>query len=481
TTRAFWQETLPTEPGRDPATSLVGQVVGSAGPRLEIIPMNPGGLDLGKFHTYELAINGVHLSVVWDGDNGRFITCDNLDYLARPEQLGQPVGEVLNEAREQRRALTLEEPVGYGGRNKVWGTIVVEEVRSLPEAYPPAIPILAEPRTFMALVPANRALEVVKAIKAKYETEMGKVRNRLPLTLGVVYAGRRTPLAALLDTGRRMLRRPPQEMQAEVTALEPPTVTDVTWPQERKVSLRLDERQITVTVPAVMGDGKTPDVWYPYWRVAGKPTDRTRWFVGPDGEHWVHVCDLRPGDTVAFTLSTFDYEYLDTTARRFEVTYDAGGRRKGKDKRHRRGIPATASRRRQRADGRRKGKDKRHRRGIPATASRRRQRADGRRKGKDKRHRPYLLEEVDAIEQAWSEIRRLSTSQIHQVAELIEAKRRDWDEPAGTLGVSPIFRQFVGDVLREAKVHTDFLEQAAITGRLADVLEIHLTIHKEKP
>ena len=37
---------------------------------------------------------------------------------------------------------------------------------------------------------------------------MGKVRNRLPLTLGVVYGGRRTPLASLLDAGRRMLRHP---------------------------------------------------------------------------------------------------------------------------------------------------------------------------------------------------------------------------------------------------------------------------------
>jgi len=35
---------------------------------------------------------------------------------------------------------------------------------------------------------------------------MGKVRNRLPLHLGVVYAHRRTPLRAVLGAGKRMLR-----------------------------------------------------------------------------------------------------------------------------------------------------------------------------------------------------------------------------------------------------------------------------------
>ena len=425
TIRAFWQEVLPTEQGRDCARSLVGQVVRQSGPRLAIIPADRDNRDLGLFHTYELVVNGIRMSVVWDSDNRRFITCDNLDYLAKPEQLGREVAEVV----QPGRTFALEEPAGYGGANRKLGTITVAQVAPLPDAYTPAIPILAEPRTFMALVPADKALEVVKAIKAKYEREMGKVRNRLPLTLGVVYADRRTPLAALLDAGRRMLRRPVQEVRAEVEAVMPPVVADDTWLAMREVTLSVGERQITVAVPTVMGDGTTPDVWYPYWQAAGKPTDRLRWFVGPDGKHWVHVCDLRAGDTVAFTPSTFDFEYLDTTARRFEVAYND----------------------------------------------------EGRRRGKEKRQRPYLLEEIDALENAWGEISRLPGSQIRQIEALIEAKRRDWGEPTGALDVSPTFKRFVGDVLREAQVHTNALEQAAITGVLADALELHLTIAKEDP
>jgi len=299
-------------------------------------------------------------------------------------------------------------------------------------AYSTAIPILAEPRTFIALVPADKALEVVKAIKEKYEREMGKVRNRLPLTLGVVYFGRRTPLAAALDAGRRMLHQPVRTVPAEVKKLDPPVVTDTTWPVAREVTLRIGEREITLTVPTVMGDGQTQDVWYPYWQVKGKPTGRTRWFIGPDGEHWVHVCDLQPGDQVAFTPSTFDYEFLDTTTRRFEVIYDAHGRRRSQDK----------------------------------------------------HQRPYLLEELDALENAWKEISRLSKSQIHAVISAIETKRETWGKPLGedalALSEDDVFHRFVRDTLKEAEVHSESLERAALSGMLRDAIEIHLEIMKRK-
>ncbi|MFQ5857414.1 MAG: CRISPR-associated protein Csx11 [Anaerolineae bacterium] len=417
TTRAFWQETSI----RLQDVALVGE----GEPRLAIQPQDADSLDLGPFHTYELVVADVRISVVWDAPNRRFITCDNLAYLASPEQLGNPVVEMVRAGR----AFPLEEPTGYGAANRRLGQVTIATVNYLHETYAPAIPILAEPRTFMALVPANKALAVVEAVKEKYEQEMGKVRNRLPLTVGVVYGDRRTPLAAMLDAGRRMLRRPARAEQAEVTDVAPQNLLADGWPTAMDVKLRLGEWEIPVSVPTVMGDGTTPDVWYPYWQVAGKPTDRTRWFVGPDGEYWAHVTDLRKGDRVGFAPSTFDFEYLDTSARRFEVAYESDGQRRS---------------------------------GV-------------------RRQRPYLLEEVEHIEEVWCQISRLSTSQIRLVEGLVEAKRRDWAEPSGILNVSAAFSQFVGDVLREVDIHSPELERAAITGMLADALEIHLTIHKEKP
>lgn len=442
TTRTFWQEVLPTGKDADVRQSLVAGKVGITLSRLEIrgTLQSEDAKDkerLGPYHTYDLMLpRGVKLSVVWDGQC--FITCDNLNYLAGKGQLDRPVHEVL----QKGTTLTIEEPVGYGGKNKDWDKIAITDAQPLPGEYTPAIPILAEPRTFMALVPADRALEVVKDIKAKYEREMGKVRNRLPLTLGAVYFGRRTPLAAALDAGRRMLRRPGQTVQAEVAAIS----SVKPWPKKIALTLKLGEREIVVSVPTVMGDGKTEDCWYPYVFVKQPATDyplakRERKFQAPcpwvldeqgkPQELWlVHAGELKKDDVIYFTPSTFDFEYLDTTARRFEVSY-----------------------------------------------------AGGQRRGADKRQRPYLLEELDHIEKVWAEVSKVSTSQFKALVALIESKRQDWQQPTGDAALSlsegDPFRQLCRDVLKHAGVHSETLECAALSGMLNDALELHLTIRTQ--
>jgi hypothetical protein len=409
-----------------------------------------GQPDLGHYHTYELNLGLTTLSVVWvpprDGQEWYLISADNLQYVAK--QLGAEesiykhaasscifVEDVIQrELVQKNREPELQNPESLPserGKNLLKG-YRLKSTDHQDVAYSTAIPILAEPRTFMALVPADRALEVVKAIKSKYEREMGKVRNRLPLTLGVVYFGRRVPLAAALDAGRRMLQRPAIEVMCKVKNVEPPNCTDQNWPRERRITLELNEQEITLSVPTVMGDGQTHDVWYPYWRVEGRPTNRTRWFIGPDSEHWVHICDLEPGDQVSFLPSTFDYEFLDTTTRRFEVSYDASGQRRSQDR----------------------------------------------------RQRPYLLEELDKLEKAWKDISHLSKSQIHAVIAAMETKRHVWEKPVGAgalaLPDQDVFRQFVRDTLRESGVWSEPLERAALNGMLRDALEIHLEIMKEE-
>lgn len=411
TTQRFWQTALQERDAQG------NPLIPPARGRWRITPQNPMPSQVAAYHTYDLLLNGRRLSVLWDG--GEFITCDNLAYFEKIASVQ------LQDLLQPGSSYELWTPAGYGERTSKVAEVTIGRARQDSTSYTPAIPILAEPRTFMALVPANRALKVVMAIKAKYEREMGKVRNRLPLTLGVVYLGRRTPLAAAMETGRQMLKRPVAPQVWEVTSKNDGNPLSTGWPSVVRLTLQQGDRQISLSIPTVMGDGTTPDVWYPYWRVEGKPTDRTRWFVGPDGEHWVHVTDLRPGDRVGFMPSTFDFEYLDTTARRFEVIYDG----------------------------------------------------EGRRRGAEKRQRPYLLEEMETLEAVWQEVCKLTTSQILQVEMLIGSKRQAWGEPRGTLQVSPTFRQFVQDALREAGIQSGVLEQAALRGMLSDALEIHMIIH----
>jgi len=341
TTRNFWQEVLPTDQDKDLSQSLVGEVLGLAGPRLEIkgsLQPRQAGDTLGPYHAYELVLpSGVKLSVVWDQGKKRFITADNLDYLSSDRQLGRLVKDVLQSGVR----LTIEETAGYGAKNKVWGTLTIQNVHELPEQYLPTIPILAEPRTFMALVPAEKSLEVIKRIKEKYEREMGKVRNRLPLHLGSVYAHRRTPIRALLDAGRAML--------GYQTEPQPWTVKEIqTGADNVALKLEYNGHQIQWSIPSKMGDGTTEDRWYPYFFVETDGDDskadagnrralKVPWPIdkGKKRDGWiVHAADLRIGEITYLWPSTFDFEFLDTTARRFEIHYDEDGRRLTRTQRH---------------------------------------------------------------------------------------------------------------------------------------------------
>jgi len=427
TTQRFWETAL------DEKDSGGDSLLPDSKSRLFLcgkLQKEPRAPDLAEQPICELLVQGFKLSVVWDGD--RFIVCDNPSYFQ--ETTGQPLEEVLRPGS----SFPLFTSEGYKKQDQKIGEFKIEKIEH-GTSYLPFIPLLAEPQIFMALVPADRALEVVKAIKAKYEREMGKVQNRLPLHLGVVFASRRTPLQAILEAGRAMLKHSTRKETFKVNQVTPSECKDDGWPIERQVTLCLNNRDITVTVPVVMGDGQTHDVWYPYWQLQKGDDKRTYCFQGADGKPWVHVCDLRQGDEVAFTPSTFDFEFLDTASRRFEVHYDENGRR-------------------------------------------------------PRRTRPFYLQDVERLENLWNaHFSRLKRSQFSQMLQTIEAARERWDIPVGDEALQDkAFCQFVKDTLANAnwpKEHAwnelrdgeqKQLTEAAVRGELADWAELHLEILKEK-
>lgn len=455
TTRAFWQEVGPTDNMQRLQDSVIGKHAGTAQPRLEITgqvkPAAPGS-HLELYHAYELVLSdGVSLSALWDGQ--QFITCDNLPYLSR--RMRSDIQTVLKPGSKMR----IEVPGGYGATRTRWGTITIASTSVSGDTFVRAIPLLAEPRVFLALVPADRALDVVGAIRTKYEREMGKVRNRLPLHLGVVFAPWRTPLRAVLDAGRQMLRLRANAQGWEVVCCARKTVNQGDplpprfAPDQQgqfaewfEVTLQHAAHQVTWHVPALMGDGQTEDLWYPYafLDVAAEPVDRTRRFTahnpwtGQDG--WlIHAAELQPGDRVFFTPSTFDFEFLDTTARRFDVHYDDQGRR-------------------------------------------------------TRRTRPFYLDDFERMEALWGMMKRLSRTQRYQVVRTIEEMRElwfgadhEWRSPS-----DPTFRQFAADTLAGAEWPKDQpwktipdqqrerLIEAAARGELADWFELHEQILKEE-
>lgn len=464
TTQTFWQTAL-DEPNRD-GEALIPTI----SHRLQIIPANRDTVDLGHFHTYDLKLkDSIKLSVAWDPERKLFIICDNLDYLSKPELLGAPVTDFL--AGE----LILEEPTGHGGQNKIWGKISVEQVAPMPDSnYTPAIPILAEPRTFMALVPANKAVAIIEAIKLKYEREMGKVRNRLPLHLGVVYFQRRTPLRAALDAGRRMLKFEGKSVKDELWMVEavdhnpqlPDGLADGTQQFNVTIAVTIKNangRSLTWYVPDRMGDGQTDDNWYPYVFVQNDVSRRQAVFKrlrptsdGETEECWlIHARQLKAGDRVYFAPATFDFQWLDNAGARFEIAYDNHGRR----------------------------------RNHPI--------------------RPYLLDELETLEQTWELISGsggLTSSQIYALRDLVEAKRESW-QPTATAAdwqraCQPPVHDQDGAVSQKAGMFWQFCHNAvvnanwkknptrkerkqltdrAVSGLLNDVIHLYMGIMKAKP
>ncbi|NPA90659.1 MAG: hypothetical protein GXO55_04315, partial [Chloroflexi bacterium] len=420
---------------------------------------------------------------------GGFWVIENLEYL--DNVYGRRFQDLMKELAGQ--PLKVYEPTEYGrpGQEQATFTIALEDgIQYLENNYIPLISILAEPRTFMALVPADKAFEVMQAIKTKYEREMGRVRNRLPLHLGVVFADSHHPLRTILDAGRRMLQQQTPGLLWRVVGEEEKrkaakagmvikyaTATDLSeakleeerpdliyrkpeqkqeritdqFKQWHRIVLLSEERfrrcVITWYVPAVMGDGQTEDHWYPYVFLAdcGEPSGRLdkRYYLARNpwntSHSWlIHAAALQPGDRIYFTPATFDFIFLDHGGRRFEIAYDEQG----------------------------------HRRGTL--------------------HRPYLLDEIVELEACWERLKQgLHSRQIHQIRDLIETKRREWfDNPRDSF-YDPTFREFCRSVLvnaewrenhhPEKRGDTQRLTQWAVSGLLADAVELFYHIMKQRP
>jgi hypothetical protein len=413
TARAFWEKV---------SNTLMTTVVGQRQCRLALYPGQNLSHDLGDFHAYELVVNNVALSVIWDKPNNRFLTVDNLGYVAA--QLGVVEDTIADLARGH--SYEIREPSAFLSSGQVLGKLAVEQVEKL-DGYLPAIPLLAEPSTCLILVPADKALKLAHEIKREYEQQMGRVRDRLPLHLGLIFCHRRTPVRTVLEAGRGML-----QMSAGVQ-----------WESWRLIKKNLSttdcelifDNGITWHIPVVTGDGSTSDKWYPRMYEGDTYLQRQA----------KHVSDLRErnskmpldkGWKVWVQPSRFDFEFLDTTARRFEIYYGADGRR----------------------------------------ASR--------------RTRPFYLEDLDRLETLWGYLKQLQPAQRYQVVSTIEATREAWHgtDSNGQSLTDPVFRQFVADTLAGAEWRGDAwqsqdardrLIQAGVRGELADVLELRMKILKE--
>jgi hypothetical protein len=415
TARAFWQQII---------DDITPKIVGQRPLRLSLYPPENNLPDLGDYHAYELEVDGLALNVVWD-KNGRFLTAENLAYFAKRWE----TTEAELAGRLQDRTFDVLEPSAFQRPGLPLFKVQIDRVESL-DGYQPTIPLLTEPEVCMSLIPADTALDFVKTVKQEYEKQMGKVRDRLPLYVGLVFCRRRTPIHTVLEAGRAMLD------MAGNTQWEGWRLVSNNSPTSGECELAFDNN-IIWHVPVLVGDSTTKDEWYP------------RMYEGDSKEvaQVKHVLDLRvrrpemspeQGWKVWVRPSRFDFQVLDTTGRRFEIHYDPEGRR-------------------------------------------------------PRRTRPYYLEDLDRLENLWDLMKSLDVSQRLQVIHTIETTREMWygQDYGNHASEDEVFRQFVAVTLAGAtwpkdkpwkSIQTEWQEKlivAGVSGELADLAELNVEILKE--
>ena len=391
--------------------------------RLQLIPDNPEHLDLGHFHTYELEYANTTLATVWrkpdKNSPGYFLTTENLDSLARKSGIKLGNLQTIEKLTERFKGnCTVKVPSSYGKTAVVKHNISCRIVPSL-VPYIPAIPFLSEPGLCLILLPADKSLQFVKSVKAFYEQQMSKVQDRLPLGAGLVFFQARTPIRAVMEASKAMLGMLEKNQLEDWVMAKKPGKPDISGYQKLEFG---NGRTLNFKLKNGLNQQLTDD-WYLWHHVKRQ-------------QNPVKIDELRNNDTLKIVPGRFDFEFLDTAGRRYEIYYDENGKR-----------------------------------------------------GET---RPFYLADFERMEELWEHFQHLSLSQRYQVIGLIEAKREEWAISASfSAEIIETFRQFVSDTLAGAnwpkgktwkpsdKKSLELID-AGFSGQLKDWAELHMQILKEK-
>ncbi|WNY26323.1 hypothetical protein [Methanolapillus ohkumae] len=112
----------------------------------------------------------------------------------------------------------------------------------------------------------------------------------------------------------------------------------------------------------------------------------------------VHIQNLRKNDSILLYPSTVDFEYLDSSATRFEIAYNEEGQRFGMNK-----------------------------------------------------NRPYLLSDFNKLEDFKKLVAQLNKNQLYYIAQMIQTKREDWNPTSKDCENGGVFWNFCFDLIKTAK------------------------------
>ncbi|MGJ8454433.1 CRISPR-associated protein Csx11 [Pseudothermotoga sp. U03pept] len=270
--------------------------------------------------TLEVNVDGVKFTLVCvDKDQELFVSVVNLQTLAK---FGKTVEEIAKSLEGKKVKIKRES-------DRRWLEAKLSEVKPAErkhQNYSPCIEIFRFPEQFMVLVPASEALDIAEKIVKEYEIQFSKVMDRLPFHLGIIAFHNRMPLYVVMDTARRLLDKFGSSKSIKVIVEE---VSDATQPElgnSKKLTMRVENKREEILewfFSVVTKDPEVKDIWYPYLRIDGKPSDRKLCFDYTNaGDYVVHVEEIKKGDVLKIEPSYFKLYYIENAADRFRVDED---------------------------------------------------------------------------------------------------------------------------------------------------------------
>ena len=180
----------------------------------------------------------------------------------------------------------------------------------------PYVPLTCDAGVFQILVPAGKALGYAERITDLYADAFGRVRHVLPLHISASIFYHKAPLYIAMDAARRFARLA-SKCRTECWTLQSRN-TEKTFDGQATVRLewvKADGRKVAWNVPATLPNGAN-DLWH-------------TWFQPEDEAEWpVSLHDVKPNKKYRIRPSTFDFEVLDASTRRYDIRSDeASGRR----------------------------------------------------------------------------------------------------------------------------------------------------------
>lgn len=181
--------------------------------------------------------------------------------------------------------------------------------------------ITVSPDQFMFLAPASSSLKILDTIKREYEQVFGKVFGKLPLNIGVVYFQRKTPLFSVLDSAKRFAKNFEEENNLFTDETDIPSfeVKEVTADE------LIFDNGYRIEKRSKLGNCEI-DYYHSYLLVEkSDDEDVIEIKAGNNIISQKHVESIKKGDKIKIHPSFFDFEFLDTNVRRFDITLGEKG------------------------------------------------------------------------------------------------------------------------------------------------------------